>query len=209
MHVDLIESLRCPHPHDDGWLVARADVVSDRRIVEGTVGCPICGAEWPIADRALHFTASAPHPSVADADAGELRADALRVAALLDLRDAHGVVVLTGATAAAADALVSLTGVLVLAINPPPGVALGHSRLYVRETLPVGVGTLRGVRLDDAHAGDAWMASVSRAVQRGGRVIAPVSCPVPPGLRELARDAREWVAEVTSAASGLVPLRRG
>ncbi len=213
MHVDLIESLRCPHPHADGWLVASADVVVDRRIVHGTVGCPICGAEWAITEGALHIIdpsslgrSALSHPI---ADPGDVRADALRTAALLDMRDATGVVLLAGASAYAADALASLTGVLVLVVNPPAGVARAHSRLYVRDALPFGVGSMRGARLDGAHATDAWLESASRAVLRGGRVIAPVSCSVPPALCELARDAHEWVAEVRVAASGLVPLRRG
>lgn len=214
MHVDLIEALRCPASHSDGWLVARADVVVDRRIVQGTVGCPTCGAEWPIADGALHF-AERPSPvsALEGAHTAAPRAEALRTAALLDLRDATGVVLLAGAAASIADALVAMTGVLVLVVNAPPGVALAHSRLVVRDALPLGVGTLRGAHLDVAHADGAWMTSASRAVQRMGRIMAPVEC-APPGevagaLRELARDEREWVAEVQVAASGLVPLRRG
>jgi hypothetical protein len=212
MHVDLIESLRCPHPHDDGWLVARADVVVDRRIVRGHVGCPTCGGEWPINDGAVHFTEmplAMSDSSAVAVDSSEARAEALRTAALLDLRDASGAVLLAGASAKAADALASLTGVLVLVVNPPAEAACTHSRVYVRDAVAFGVGSMRGARLDEAHATDAWIASASRAVMRGGRVIAPVSCAVPPVLHELARDAHEWVAEVRVAASGLVPLRRG
>lgn len=214
MHVDLIESLRCPQPHDDGWLVARADVVVDRRISHGSVGCPMCGAEWPIHDGALHVSdAAMVHPAGVSSDPGQHRGDArdeaLRTAALLDLHEATGVVLLAGAHAHVADALSALTGVLVLAVNPPAGAARAHSRLYVDNALPFGVGSMRGAQLDGAHASDAWIESASRAVRRGGRVIAPASCTVPPALRELARDAQEWVAEVRVAASGLVPLRRG
>jgi len=214
MHVDLIEALRCPHPHADGWLVARADVTVDRRIVQGTVGCPVCGADWPIRDGALYFTGPASAlgslvPPKTEVDSVAVRADALRTAALLDLREARGAVLLAGASALAADALASLTGVLVLAVNPPAGAAHQHSRLYVRDALPCGVGSMRGARLDAAHDGEAWIESASRAVMRTGRVIAPVGCAVSPALRELARDAHEWVAEVATAAAGLVPLRRG
>lgn len=214
MHVDLIESLRCPHPHADGWLVAHADLVVDRRIIRGSVGCPTCGEQWPIEDGALHLAAPVPsiglHESCESAAGiGDARADALRTAALLDVRDAAGVVLLAGASALAADALASLTGVMVLVVNPPTGVACAHSRLFVGDAVPFGVGSLRGARLDGAHASDAWLDSVTRAVMRGGRVVAPVSRAVPPALCELARDGHEWVAEVQVAASGLVPLRRG
>jgi len=207
MHVDLIESLRCPEPHADGWLVASVDTVVDRRIMRGTVACPVCALEWDIRDGALQLDPSARR--VAPASVADTRAEALRTAALLDLRDARGVVLLAGDAAHAADALVELTGVLVLAVNPPEGVARAHSRLFVRDALPLGVETLRGARLDARHASPAWVAGALRAVARGGRLIAPASVEVPSGLAELARDDREWVAEVRVAASGLVPLRRG
>lgn len=53
------------------------------------------------------------------------------------------------------------------------------------------------------------MSCAVRAVQQGGRMIAPADVPVPDDVRELARDEDEWVGEVRVAASGLVPLRRG
>jgi len=207
MHVDLIESLRCPHPHADGWLVASVDTVTDRRILRGTLGCPTCGLEWEIRDGALSFLAR-PHREPRSGLPGDARADALRTAALLDVRDAHGIVLLAGDAAHAADALVELTGVLVLAVNPPEGVARAHSRLYVHDALPLGVETLRGARLDAAHGASSWVTSALRAVARGGRLIAPASIELTADLTELARDEREWVAEVRVAAPGLVPLRR-
>jgi hypothetical protein len=48
------------------------------------------------------------------------------------------------------------------------------------------------------------------ALRPAGRLVAPLSVPLPDGLRELARDERHWVAErVPSAASSEpVPLLR-
>jgi hypothetical protein len=211
MHVDLIEALRCPHPHADGWLVASVDVVVDRRITRGTVACPLCGQEWEVRDGALHLGAAPLQVArgIVSSNEHDDRADALRTAALLDLREAQGVVVLAGEAAHVADALVALTGVQVLAVNPPDGIARAHSRLYVQDALPLGVETLRGARLDAAHASVGWLESTRRAVARGARVIAPASVALPADLTELARDDREWVAEVRVGASGLVPLRRG
>jgi uncharacterized protein YbaR (Trm112 family) len=219
MHVDVIESLRCPQPHADGWLVATVDTVVDRRIMRGTLACPVCTRTWDIRDGALRMDGAGPPTdatgtsgetprTTAPLDVADLRGDAVRTAALLDLRDARGLVLLTGAAACAADALVACTGVLVLAVNPPEGVARAHTRLYVHDVLPLGVETLRGARLDPAHASSTWLGRVLRAVERGGRVIAPVAAEVPPALVELARDEHDWVAEVSVPASGLVPLRR-
>jgi hypothetical protein len=92
MHVDLIEALRCPHPHADGWLVASVDVVVDRRITRGTVACPMCGQEWEVRDGALHLGV-APLPvarAIVSSNLHDGRADALRTAALLDLREPQG-----------------------------------------------------------------------------------------------------------------------
>lgn len=222
MHVDLVESLRCPRGHADGWLVASADLVSQRRIVRGTLGCPQCGAEWPIIEGEVAFDTDTDTDT--DLGAGELheaalrepelrevalRTASLRTAALLDLQDARGAIALAGEAARLADAIAELTGVLVLAVNAPPGVARSHSRLRASQSLPLGVGTMRGVHLDVRHAADEWLAGAVRAVEQGGRIVAPASTPLSEELRELARDELEWVAEVRVAASGLVPLRRG
>jgi hypothetical protein len=107
-----------------------------------------------------------------------------------------------------ADALLAQTGVLILAVNAPEGAAAAHSRLVVHHALPLGVGTVRGVRLDAAHGGAGWLDSAWRALEPAGRLVAPTTAPLPTGVVELARDEREWVAEVQSAASGLIPLRR-
>jgi uncharacterized protein YbaR (Trm112 family) len=239
MHVDLVESLRCPSVHADGWLVAAADVTVARRIVRGTLDCPQCGREWRITDGELDFDAGpddgpgadpdADADAEADADADAhadaglaaprigrtdtstdaRRAAALRTAALLDLREPHACVLLTGASSCVAEPLGDLTHALVLAINAPAGAAETHSRLRSRAPVRLGVGCLQGAGLDAAHADAAWLAAVVPAVRRGGRVVAPAHVPLPDGLRELARDEHEWVAEVQVAASGLVPLRRG
>lgn len=240
MHVDLVESLRCPNQHEDGWLIASIDVVVDRRILKGLIGCPMCGAEWPIVDGELLFSGdSSPESDVqsyAEFAEGDSASAALRIAALLNLRGNHGAVVLMGAAARAADAISSLTGVLVLAVNAPRGVAVNHSRLrtsrmtrmsdtlhmsdtsdtsrtsptsHAPHALPLGVGTVRGVHIDAAHSASSWVASAIRAVEKGGRLVVPANVPVPADVRELARDEHEWVGEVSVAASGLVPLRRG
>ena len=50
MFVELVDLLRCPRPHEDTWLVAAAEAMSGRHIVRGTLGCPVCEAEYPIRD---------------------------------------------------------------------------------------------------------------------------------------------------------------
>ena len=95
MFIELIDALRCPVPHDESWLVAAATRVEARHIVEGTVGCPVCKAEYPIHDGVADFRSGEAAPLAApSAPDAEL---AMRVAAMLDLADSQGFAVLLGA----------------------------------------------------------------------------------------------------------------
>ena len=50
---------------------------------------------------------------------------------------------------------------------------------------------------------------LTRVLRPDGRLVAPAAIPVPAGIRELARDEREWVgAAEGDAATAPVPLRR-
>lgn len=214
MHLDLIESLRCPDAHDDGWLVAIPDVVVERVMQTGEIGCPQCAATWRVQAGVLELTtADAASPVfglASDRPETDAAAEALRTAALLDLRTPGGAVLLAGAHAHHAAALAALVpDLLVLALNAPDDAPIAHGHLRAHAPLPLGVGTLRGARLDSAHATAEWLPSVTRAIGRNGRLLAPVSATLPDGTRELARDEHEWVSDVQVAASGLVPLRRG
>ena len=217
MHLDLVESLRCPNAHEDGWLIAIPDVVRDRMMWTGEIGCPLCETSWRVHDGALSLVCGstsmvAPPSSTVDrpTDAVDESAEAMRTAALLNLVTPGGVVLLAGVHALHGAELAALVPhVLVLTLNAPANVPAVHGQLRADPPLPLGVGTLRGARLDAAHASSEWLPSVHRAIARDGRLVAPTFAALPDGAHELARDEYEWVAEVRVAASGLVPLRRG
>ena len=59
MHVELVETFRCMAPHRDSWLVAAADRTESRVILDGTLGCPVCHAEYVIRGGIAYFGASA------------------------------------------------------------------------------------------------------------------------------------------------------
>lgn len=195
MFIELVDALRCPVVHEDSWLVATAARTEARHIVEGTLGCPVCKAQFPI------------HDGVADLRRGHhqlvsVRSDAsgddapLRLAAFLGLDDAQGTVLLLGEWAAHARGLRELVDVNVLAADPADGMAgePGISVLRCDGPLPLAPGIARGTALDDTD-GATRIASAVRATREGGRVVGPVGVPVPSGVRELARDERVWVAE--------------
>src|SRR4030081_3421247 len=100
MFIELVDALRCPTPHDESWLVGSADRMEARHIVEGTLGCPVCRAEFPIHDGVVDFRRGPARalPSNAAPDPEQT----MRLAALLDLSDASGFPVLLGGRGAPA-----------------------------------------------------------------------------------------------------------
>jgi uncharacterized protein YbaR (Trm112 family) len=177
VYVELIDALRCPRPHGDSWLVAAALETRDRCVVRGALGCPVCRAEYPVAGGVARFGGPAADAGEADvrgagAAGGEGGVgdgpgdEAVRLAALLGLTSAGGIVAVGGGWDAVVDALLQVADVRVLVVDPAHPYA-------PRE--PVG---------------------------------AVAAAPLPAGVRELARDARHWVAERDAPAGVVVPLRR-
>lgn len=220
MYVELVDALRCPRPHEDSWLVAAALETSGRCIVRGTLGCPLCHAEYPIEGGVARFdapadaradTSVAPPIAAPHLDAGERAAEGMRLAALLGLTEAGGIVAVGGSWSLAVDAMLALADVRALVVEPAddwrPREPLGALR---GAGLPVAPGALRGVALDVGTAGVRRLAAAVRALGPRGRLLAPAAVPLPDGVRELARDERHWVAEREAAHTGpLVALRRG
>src|SRR5262245_13560594 len=96
MFVELIESLRCPRHLESGadapHLVASATRSEARHIIDGVLGCPECGAEFPIVNGVVRF-----ERAVRPTDDEQPSEDsAMRLAALLDLTDARWFALLCG-----------------------------------------------------------------------------------------------------------------
>lgn len=210
MFVEHVELFRCLAPHEESSLVAAVDRTVERRILRGTLGCPVCRAAYPIVRGVAWF--GVPVEDRTEAPGSEASAeDVMRVAALLGLQEPGGTVALAGEWAAAAAPLAELTRVRTILVNPAPGApALDESSVVRCLRLPLGGGVLRGAALDAANASGHLLASAALAVRLGGRVVAPADAPLPSDLRELARDGREWVAEraVTSSAPVRLSLVR-
>src|SRR5256885_8737265 len=119
MLLELVDSLRCVRSHEDSWLVARADELLDRHIVQGVLGCPVCETRYAVKDGVADFTMGASR-SMSESTDPEANAElAMRAAALLGLTDPKGLVVLAGAWSACADALLDMVdGIQLLAFEP-------------------------------------------------------------------------------------------
>lgn len=209
MFIELLDLLRCPRQHDDTWLVASFQKVSNRNVEEGTLGCPICSAQYPIENGIADFSAGAGSPSCDEQRSGASHRReelATRAGAFLDATEPGATVVLGGVWAYAAEQLAELAGVRVFALNPPPGVtetaAVGLIR--VAADIPVARDSCLGVAVD-AWFNAGIIASAMRVTRPGGRVVGPAVIPPPAELAVLAQDADYWVAR---KAPSVIPLRR-
>ena len=204
MFLELVDALRCVRTHEDSWLVARADELDGRHIIRGELGCPVCATRYPVRAGVVDFTAGASRPRERASEQGM----ALRAAALLGLTEPGGLVVLAGAWSACADELLGMIdGVQLLALDFAAGTESGGalSLALIADVLPLAASCARGIALDLEHSTGSLLDGAAAALAPGGRLIAPASAPVPPMLRELARDERHWVA-ARSAESVSAPV---
>jgi uncharacterized protein YbaR (Trm112 family) len=203
MHSEVVDHLRCLNVHAESWLVAAADVTEGRHIMQGVLGCPVCRAQYPIADGVADFTgvARAPlalEPSSAVTGDPEL---ALKLAAMLDLTDASGYVLLCGAWGRLAHPLRELVPIQVIVVNVPRDVTMGNgvSGLLVGDRIPLAGGSARGVALDECYDGGgakrsgAFIASAVSATRAGGRIVGFTTLPLPDGVTSTATDELHWV----------------
>ena len=214
MHVELTDLFRCPVPHRDSWLVAAADRTEARVILDGVLGCPECGAEYPIRGGVARFDArTSQHGDYAANSDPEF---AFRIAALLGATDGSVTIALVGTTTGLARAIGSVVPVRCIVVDAADedfavsALRIDGAPLAIirgNGTLPVARGVLGGV-----YAGSGDPAVYTAALRAGGRLVAPVACTVPAGITELARDGSHWVGEragdTSTAPASLVELRR-
>lgn len=190
MFVELIDRLRCPNEHEDTWLVAAASRTGNRRLIDATLGCPVCDAEFAVRDGAVVFGESAPGASM---PAGE--DEVMRAAALLHVQE-RGLYVLEAGWGSLAAALLALMSAEYLLVDPPTATVADEGAgvlVGVGDRWPLAAASLQGIALE--RATPARVADAVRVLKPLGRLVAPVTAPVPAGVSELARDDRHWVGE--------------
>lgn len=209
MFTELIDTLRCPEPHEDSWLVATSTRTESRHVIEGRLGCPVCRASFVIADGNAQFGPPPALPAIAPFDDDT----AFRIAAQLHLIEAPSPILLVGEWSAAVAAL--------LRITPTVKMFVGNTQLPIAVddrvstlTLPSGrfplaVASLRGVALDRQHATAPLLADAARVVRTAGRLVVPSDLVLDPDAwTPLVRDSALQVAERRATASAPVQLRR-
>lgn len=206
MQRDLLDVLRCPHMHDESWLVAMVHEANGADLRAATLACPVCEREFAVQDGIAHF---GPPRTVDDRTVASLSPDAL--AALLGVGESTAPVLLTGAFAALGAGMGALVEAPQVWLNAPLDASPSMqpaAQLISPERAPLGAGTMAAVAIDAAHAQGAMLDSLVNSVRPGGRVVAPARVALSGALRELARDDAWQVAETTAPARGLITLRR-
>lgn len=213
MFIEHIDSLRCLGEHEDTWLVAAVEEMDGRYVTTGSLGCPVCGAQYSITNGVADFRrgeAGAESPANRSRIVPDAEERVLRVRALLDLREDGGTVALTGDYCALAPLLEAELDIHTLLVNPSEGVELESWRsvLLTTSVVPLARGSLRAA-IAGLGAKSELVSSLALAVRSGGRLAAPVSAALPEGAEELARDSEEWVASLSQVSRGFAQLRRG
>ena len=198
MFIEMIDLLRCVNDHQDSWLVASFRNVTNRFIVEGTLGCPVCSAEYEIRNGVADFSlGAAPMRSQSRALSANAREElATRAGAFLNATEPGATIVLGGMWAQAAHELSMITDSRILALNPSGDVEESERVGLVRvgHKIPLAEGKVSGVALDAGFSPEA-ISAATRVVRPGGRVVGPASLPAPGRVAVLARDENHWVAE--------------
>lgn len=217
MRLDLAERLRCPRSHAPTPLVVVASETVGRDLRRGVAGCVVCRYEARVEDGDLLAEGSGAPPRAAADEAGDGAGDGAdperirRLVALLGLAEPGGAVLLLGDAAALATGLADAAGVAVVTDRPGRHRGGAHpvsAMLGFGDAVPFAEGTFRGAAIG-AGVTTARIAAVLAAMVPGVRVVGDASLPVPHGLRELARDQREWVAEVQRVTGVVGITRRG
>lgn len=189
MFIELTDHLRCPADHDEAYLVLLPDVVEQRDVRSGRLGCPICNWETTFRDGVIDFGGgSAPvQPTALSAEA---------VKAFLGVSGPGGYVALVGSPASLAAALATeLRGVSLVLVNPPEGTIAEPPASVIRSAkIPVKSGSMRGIVLGrDFGIDPEWVEDAVGAVLPGLRIVVEGPVPDLPRLEVLAETGGIWV----------------
>lgn len=192
MFIELTDHLRCPADHEERFLVLLPDRLEGRSVIEGQLGCPVCGRTFGLHDGVLDIGGD---PGRADADAETaLAPDAL--VALAGVNGPGGYFALVGAPADRWRSVAGLLpGVALVAVNPSrlptgePGISVLRGG-----RLPLKSRSMRGVVLGRGYADDeGWVREASRVVLPGLRVVGEGRTPAPELIDLMASAGGAWV----------------
>jgi uncharacterized protein YbaR (Trm112 family) len=203
MLVELIDRLRCPNLHADCCLVAAVTRAADRQIVEGMLGCPLCGAEYPIREGSVFFGRDDVEPAPTAERSTE--DGMIRLAAMLGVNERGGLHVVEGPWSIHAPGLaVRFPEAHLVAISALALEGAGARLRCTGDTIPLAGGCARGVAL--GRGTRALVDAAVRVLAARGRLVVPEATPMPEGIAVVARDDVWWVGERESGPTAPAPI---
>ncbi len=207
MHLLVTDRLACPRCGPRFGLVLLADELRERRVLKGALGCANCRERYPVEDGFGDFR---PAPRTPQVQQGvDLRDDpegALRMAALLGVREGPGLLLLSGSHVRHAPRLAAmLDSIEVAAVHPAlrgEPETEGVTRIAIGERFPFFTASLRGVVLE-GEAGGEWLPEAFRVLAPSSRLV---YFDPPPGTKN--RLEAEGLELLMEAESVLVGVRK-
>jgi len=191
MFIELTDHLRCPADHDERFLVLLPDRVEGRSVIEGQLGCPVCGRTFELSDGVLD-TGDMGEPGASTRSA----LDAEALTALVGLSGPGGYLTLVGSVADLWKEIAALNpGVALVAVNSGPELADAPGISVLRSgRIPLKSRSMRGVVLGQPFGGSPhWVAEAARVVLPGLRVVGEGADPPPELIDLLASTEGVWV----------------
>ncbi len=193
MFIELTDHLRCPSEHPEQFLVLLPEVMDGRRVMQGEVGCPVCGKVVPLREGILDFDSDRGGDPVrtGESDGGEVSMplSAEAALALLGIEGPGGYLLLVDQAASLAREVESLLpGVGLVLLNPPVSLTVGWGQAgstaisVIRSPrMPVKASSMRGAVIGGKASRDpVWVAEAGRVVLPGLRMVS--TGPVPPEM---------------------------
>ena len=194
MFIELTDHLRCPADHDESFLVLLPDKIDGRSVIEGQLGCPLCGRTFQL-HGGVFDTGDAPDINAGTTD----RLDPDALTALVGLSGPGGYFVLAGPAANDWQDVAALNpGVALVAVNPGPDITDAPSLSVLRSGgIPLKSRSMRGVVLGRPYADDPhWVREAARVVLPGLRIVGEGAEPSSDVIDLLARAEGVWVGTV-------------
>lgn len=175
MLILLTDLLACPRCGPDFGLVALADRLEERRVIDGWLGCANCRERYPVRGGVADLRPpGAAEPAAEEGPPADPEA-ALRLAALMGLAEVRGIALLTGPGAdhaAAVAALAPEVEVVAVSAAPRTGGEPGVSRVVAGAgTLPFRGGVLRAAALTGGGAGPGALHEHLRVLAPSARLV--------------------------------------
>jgi hypothetical protein len=191
MFIELTDHLRCPVDHDESFLVLLPDRIEGRSVIEGQLGCPVCGRTFALSG-GVFDTGDAP-----ELDAGTTaRLDADALTAFIGLAGPGGYLVLVGAPGDRWQEVAALNpGIALVAVNPGPEIIDAPGISVLRSgRIPLKSRSMRGVVLGRPYADSPhWMGEAARVVLPGLRIVGEGADPAADMIDVLASADGVWV----------------